>query len=74
MYVYAPTAASAESSGDTGLTHGPSQQGISHVSFCYDTSQPDANTHTDPATHADPAAHTDPAAHADPAAYADRPV
>ena len=40
LYVYAPTAASAESSGDTNLTHGPSPQGTSHVSFCYDTSNP----------------------------------
>ena len=40
VYVYAPTAGSAESMGDTALTHGPSQQGTSHVSFCYDTSNP----------------------------------
>ncbi len=40
LYVYAPTAASAESFGDTDLTHGPNQQGTSHVTFCYDTSNP----------------------------------
>ncbi len=40
LYVYAPTAASAESFGDTDLTHGPDQQGTSHVTFCYDTSNP----------------------------------
>ena len=51
LYVYAPTAGSAESSGDTNLTHGPSQQGISHISFCYDTSNRD--TDTDARRHAD---------------------
>jgi hypothetical protein len=40
VYVYAPTADSAESFGDTNLTHGQNQQGTSHVSFCYDTSNP----------------------------------
>jgi hypothetical protein len=41
LYVYAPTAASAESTGDTGL--GPqagSGNGISHISFCYDEDNP----------------------------------
>ena len=41
VYVYAPTAGSAESFGDTNLTRGPNQQGISHISFCYDTSNPE---------------------------------
>jgi hypothetical protein len=41
LYVYAPTAASAESTGDTDL--GPqagSGNGISHISFCYDEGNP----------------------------------
>ena len=40
LYVYASSAASAESFGDTNLTHGPNQQGTSHVTFCYDTANP----------------------------------
>jgi hypothetical protein len=41
LYVYAPTAASAESTGDTDL--GPQAgtgNGISHISFCYDEGNP----------------------------------
>ncbi|MCU0483761.1 MAG: hypothetical protein MUC54_05755, partial [Chloroflexi bacterium] len=41
LYVYAPTAASLESFGDTGL--GPQAgtgNGISHISFCWDTNNP----------------------------------
>ena len=41
LYVYAPTAASPESFGDDGLT---SIQGISHISFCYDTANPTTTT------------------------------
>jgi len=40
LYVYAPNAGSPESFGDTNLTHGPDQQGTSHVSFCFDESNP----------------------------------
>jgi hypothetical protein len=37
LYVYAPTAASAESMGDTGLSpQAGTGNGISHISFCYD--------------------------------------
>ncbi len=41
LYVYAPTAASAESTGDTGLGPQAGQgNGISHISFCYDADNP----------------------------------
>ena len=41
LYVYAPTAASAESFGDTGLQAQAGQgNGLSHISFCYDTTNP----------------------------------
>ncbi|MFZ5854779.1 MAG: hypothetical protein ACOYXS_09830, partial [Chloroflexota bacterium] len=39
LYVYAPTALSAESFGDTNLTS-PGRNAISHISFCYDESNP----------------------------------
>jgi hypothetical protein len=40
LYVYAPTAASAESFGDTGLhSQDVPGNGISHISFCYDLDQ-----------------------------------
>jgi hypothetical protein len=48
VYVYAPTAASAESFGDTDLTHGQSQQATSHVSFCADTTNPPPPTDAPP--------------------------
>ncbi len=41
VYVYAPTSDSDESFGDTDLANGPNQQGISHISFCYDTTNPE---------------------------------
>jgi hypothetical protein len=41
LYVYAPTADSPESTGDTGLRpQAGSGNGISHISFCYDASNP----------------------------------
>jgi hypothetical protein len=44
LYVYAPTAASTESFGDTGLqSQDVSGNGISHISFCYDLSNPPSN-------------------------------
>ncbi len=39
LYVYAPTAASVESLGDTGL-RSLSPTGVSHVDFCWDTGAP----------------------------------
>ena len=55
-----------------GLTHGPSQQGISHVSFCYDTSNPTPTpTPTPPPTPTPtPTPRRPRPPHADPAAYA----
>ncbi len=44
LYVYAPTALSAESFGDTNLTS-PGQNEISHISFCYDESNPTPPAH-----------------------------
>jgi hypothetical protein len=44
LYVYAPTAASTESFGDTGLhSQSGTGNGISHISFCYDVSNPASN-------------------------------
>ena len=40
LYVYAANGAAVESFGDTGLTHGPNQQGTSHVTFCFDETNP----------------------------------
>ena len=46
LYVYASNAGSAEALSDTDLTHGPSQQGVSHVSFCMDEGSPPTPTPT----------------------------
>ena len=40
LYVYAANGAAVESFGDTNLTHGPNQQGTSHVTFCFDETNP----------------------------------
>ncbi len=54
LYVYAPTAGSAESFGDADLTHGPNQQGTSHVTFCYDVSNPQPTPPPTPAPTPEP--------------------
>jgi hypothetical protein len=47
LYVYAPTAQSPEQFSDDGLTTpGTSGNGISHISFCYDESNPTTTTTT----------------------------
>jgi hypothetical protein len=62
LYVYAPTAASAESTGDTELEpQEGSGNGISHISFCYDAGAPPTPTPTPPATPTPPPTPTPPA-------------
>ena len=47
LYVYAPTAQSPEQFSDDGLTTpGTSGNGVSHMSFCYDESNPTTTTTT----------------------------
>ena len=64
LYVYAGNAAAAESFGDSGLTHGPNQQGTSHVTFCYDATNPQPTPTPTPTPDPTPNARSD--AHANP--------
>jgi hypothetical protein len=63
LYVYAANANAAESFGDTDLTlPNPANNGISHISFCYDASNPTPSTEpsTAPSTEPSTAPSTEP--------------
>ena len=61
LYVYAPTAASTESTGDTDLEpQAGSGNGISHISFCFDEDEAPTPTPTPTPTRSPPAQRSSP--------------